>query len=224
MQSQTAQASLLSFVAAFVDCCGFVGLYGLFTSHVTGNFVMIGAEALQHNSEFVSKLLALPVFVLAIVATAKVVWALERAGVEPLAWLLRAQAALVVAAFAAASLLPPATGADSATTIVAGMLLVAAMGLQNALMRLELAALPATTVMTITVTQAVIDALAMRASPGDAQARARFRRAWPNIASFTAGAACGAAGYAWIGLGALLLPAVLCVVLSEWLARRPPRA
>jgi uncharacterized membrane protein YoaK (UPF0700 family) len=183
---------------------------------------MIGAEALHHNRELVSKVLALPVFVLAIVATAKLVWALKRASVEPLAWLLRAQAALLVAAFAAASLLPPPSGPDSATTIVAGMLLVAAMGLQNALMRLELAALPATTVMTITVTQTVIDAVAVLSSPGDPQARARFRRSWPNIASFTVGAACGAAGYGWIGFGSLLLPAALCLVLSKPLAMRPP--
>src|SRR5258708_4799448 len=38
---------LLSFIAAFVDTWGFIGLFGLFSAHVTGNFVLIGA-ALVH--------------------------------------------------------------------------------------------------------------------------------------------------------------------------------
>jgi len=47
--------------------------------------------------------------------------------------LLRAQAALLAAALAAATLLQAPESPGSATTIIAGMLAVAAMGLQNAL-------------------------------------------------------------------------------------------
>jgi uncharacterized membrane protein YoaK (UPF0700 family) len=169
------EASLLSFVAAFVDSCGFVGLFGLFTSHVTGNFVMIGAEVIQHHGELVSKILAMPVFVLAVVATAKAVPMLRRKGHEPLAWLLRFQAILLALSSASATFLPAPSGPDSATTMIAGMLAVAAMGLQNALMRLELTTLPATTVMTVTVTQTAIDALALWSGSADDQRKTRER-------------------------------------------------
>jgi uncharacterized membrane protein YoaK (UPF0700 family) len=35
---------LLSFTAGFVDTASFLGLEGLFTAHVTGNFVTLGAR------------------------------------------------------------------------------------------------------------------------------------------------------------------------------------
>jgi uncharacterized membrane protein YoaK (UPF0700 family) len=219
-RAETLDAALLSFVAAFVDSCGFVGLFGLFTSHVTGNFVMIGAEAVQRHGELVSKILALPVFVVAVVATARAAARLRRSRRDPVAWLLRVEASLLVLAFAGAAFMPPPSGPDSLTTILVGMLAVAAMGLQNAMMRLELAALPATTVMTVTVTQAIIDAATLlahdrRDAADSNEARRRFRRLWPTIAAFTAGAACGAGGYAWLGFWCLLLPAALCLKLAE---------
>lgn len=58
---------LLSFVAGFVDTVGFVALFGLFTVHVTGNFVLIGAAAAESgHASVLGKLLALPVFVLTV--------------------------------------------------------------------------------------------------------------------------------------------------------------
>jgi Protein of unknown function (DUF1275) len=56
-------AALLSFNGGFVDTAGFLGLQGLFTAHVTGNFVTLAAALVLGTHGVVVKLLALPEFV-----------------------------------------------------------------------------------------------------------------------------------------------------------------
>src|SRR3954463_14363229 len=53
---------LLSLTAGYVDTAGFLALQGLFTAHVTGNFVTFGASLVLGASGAVAKLLALPIF------------------------------------------------------------------------------------------------------------------------------------------------------------------
>src|SRR6201985_3255486 len=60
---------LLSLTAGYVDTAGFLALQGLFTAHVTGNFVTIGAALVFGTSGIVAKLLALPVFCIVIIVT-----------------------------------------------------------------------------------------------------------------------------------------------------------
>jgi len=59
---------LLSLNAEFVDTAGFLALQGLFTAHVTGNFVTLGASLVLGTSGAVAKLLALPVFCVVVMA------------------------------------------------------------------------------------------------------------------------------------------------------------
>jgi len=54
--------TLLSFNGGYVDSIGYLSLQGLFTAHVTGNFVTIGAALVFGTSGVVAKLLALPMF------------------------------------------------------------------------------------------------------------------------------------------------------------------
>src|SRR5258707_9472810 len=61
--------TVLSFNAGYVDTAGSLALQGLFTAHVTGNFVTIGAALVFGTSGVVAKLLALPVFCIVIIAT-----------------------------------------------------------------------------------------------------------------------------------------------------------
>jgi len=58
---------MLSVTAGYVDTAGYVALQGLFTAHVTGNFVTLGASLVSGSSGALAKLLALPTFCLVIV-------------------------------------------------------------------------------------------------------------------------------------------------------------
>ena len=42
LQNETARGAALGYLAGYVDTLGFIALFGLFTAHVTGNFVLIG--------------------------------------------------------------------------------------------------------------------------------------------------------------------------------------
>jgi uncharacterized membrane protein YoaK (UPF0700 family) len=55
--------ALLSLNGGFVDTIGFLGLQGLFTAHVTGNFVTLAAALVYGTHGVIAKLMALPEFV-----------------------------------------------------------------------------------------------------------------------------------------------------------------
>ena len=202
-------STLLALSAAYVDTCGFIGLFGLFTAHVTGNFVLIGAEVVRHHGDILTKLLALPVFLASVVATAQAEVVLARRGARAGAWLLGTEALLIAVAAAMFHLLGAAGAPDDRPVVVMGFLLIAAMGVQNALMRTSLAGPVQTTVMTGNVTQIAIDLLALATHRADAATQARVTRSWPAIAGFALGSAFGAVGYAWLDFDCLWLAAAL---------------
>ncbi|MBW8843949.1 MAG: DUF1275 domain-containing protein [Burkholderiales bacterium] len=218
------RAALLALAAAYVDTCGFIGLFGLFTAHVTGNFVLIGAELVSHHDQILTKLLALPVFVVSVLLTAQAEFTLQRRGKPATVLLLLVEALLIAAAAIAARSLPAPGQADDRVTMVLGFTLIAAMGVQNALMRTSLAGPVQTTVMTGNVTQTAIDLLALATGRADAPTRTRIYNAWPAILAFAAGSALGAAGYAWLGFDSLWLAVVLVVAAAQAAFVRPEEA
>ena len=205
----------LAFVAGFVDAAAFVALAGLFTAHVTGNFVLIGAELVSTSSGVIAKLVALPAFVLAVAATRLIALALERRGIAPLRPLFGLEAGLLAAFGAAGLALAPFASPDGAPAVLVGMLGVSAMGVQNAIGRLALGHLAATTVMTVNVTQTVLDATdLLRGAAADAATRQRLRRMLPAVVAFAAGALAGAFGVAAWSFWCLAIPVLALTALT----------
>jgi uncharacterized membrane protein YoaK (UPF0700 family) len=212
LRGPAAVAALLSFNGGFVDTAGFLGLAGLFTAHVTGNFVTLGAALVMGTHGIIGKVLALPVFVVTI-ALARLAGSALRARQKPaLRTLLGAEVGLLFAFFALAVTFGPFPDADSATALLTGFAGIAAMALQNALQRVHLAALPPTTLMTGSTTQATIDAvdLLTGSDPDKATAiRTRFGALSLSILYFAAGCAASAALFWWIGFWGLAVAVIV---------------
>ena len=182
------------FFAGVVDVVGFVSLFGMFTSHFTGNFVVIGKEIVDHSLCLIAELIALPVFVVVVAATRLVALRYERNDRSPLRALLLIQTALLAACMLMGVAASPVTNAAATSAILASQLGIAAMAVQNAYGRLVFHAHAPTTVMTTNTTQAAIDFVDMyRGVPGlSEQARDRFERTAPIILAFVAGVVAGA--------------------------------
>ncbi|WP_109479751.1 YoaK family protein [Paraburkholderia sp. C35] len=208
----------LATIAGYVDTLGFVALFGLFTAHVTGNFILIGSGLAGAGNGLLIKWLAFPAFVAGIVIARVLDNRLLSLGHGVRASSLYALQAVLLAGFMVAGVLAaPVTDSDAPMTIVCGLLGAAAMGVQNAHGRLTARSVVANTVMTGNVTQAVIDVFDLLFSREDAKARhaarTRLVRTLPPVAGFAIGAGAGAAGFLYASFWALLLPlAALCVL------------
>src|SRR5205085_2143378 len=94
---------VLSANAGYVDTAGFLALNGLFTSHVTGNFVTLGSSLVLGTSGALAKVLALPVFCLTVFLLRLLGQRHKGAGHSALRALLTLQFTLLVAGAAHAT-------------------------------------------------------------------------------------------------------------------------
>jgi uncharacterized membrane protein YoaK (UPF0700 family) len=203
--------TILGFNGGYVDTVGFLSLQGLFTAHVTGNFVTIGAALVFGTSGVVAKLLALPVFCAVIIATRLVSFNLP-ARRPTLETMLTVKLLLLLVAAVLAIAIGPFANGNGAAAIIVGMTLVSAMAIQNAVHRIHLAADPPTTLMTGTTTQIMIDiADLIRGVPEVARdaLKSRLRRMCVAVSTFAAGAAAGAFLFHAIGTWCFALPPVV---------------
>jgi len=211
------QGSSLGFLAGYVDTFGFIALFGLFTAHVTGNFVLIAVSlADPGQTPSLLKLLAFPAFILG-VATARVLVAgCERRGLAAVKPAYLLQLALLLGFMACGMLAEPVGGSVGALALTAGLLGAAAMGAHSAASKLLLTHLAPTSMMTGNVTQLVIDTVDRLRGAADAATRARCAKFFWPVLAFALG--CGTAAFAYVAVGfvALAVPvAILCLHL--WL-------
>lgn len=212
---------LMSLNGGFVDTAGFLALHGLFTAHVTGNFVTIGAAFVHGSSGALTKLLALPVFCAVVVLARWLSYGLPGLGLPVLRTMLVLKTALLLVGGVLAIRFGPFPDGDSAMAMLAGLVLVSAMAIQNAVHRIHFGSAPPTTLMTGTTTQVMIDLadLLRGGKPPEeaAAAQARMRRMAAAVAWFAAGCAAAALIFMRWNVWCFAVPPVLaaCSVLLQ---------
>lgn len=210
---------LMGFNGGFVDTAGFLALHGLFTAHVTGNFVTLGAALVLGTSGTVAKLLALPVFCIVIVLTRMISFSLPPIGLPILRTMLAVKLLLLILAAFLAIHYGPFPEGDTLPAIVTGMVLVSAMAIQNAAQRIHMGSTPPTTIMTGTTTQIMIDigdVLHTRrvVSPeARAAVRERLKKMSTAVLVFALGCAAGALLYSQLHTWCFAIPPLLAAPL-----------
>jgi uncharacterized membrane protein YoaK (UPF0700 family) len=149
---------LLSFVAGYVDACTFLAIFGLFVAQVTGSFVIAGTEPITHAPGFFLKALAIPVFMVAAVATTILVSVARTMRQSAWPWVLGLEGVLLIALLWIGLTNGPLGDPEQPAALMAGFCGLVAMGVQSASVRLLAHGAPSTNVMTTNTTQLAIDA------------------------------------------------------------------
>jgi uncharacterized membrane protein YoaK (UPF0700 family) len=209
-QFQLLQGSSLGFLAGYVDTLGFVALFGLFTAHVTGNFVLIAAAlAAPAQTPSLLKLLAFPAFILGVAAARLLVAGCERRGAPAMRPVYLLQLVLLAGFMVCGMLAEPVGPSAGPLAMAAGLLGAAAMGAHSAASKLLLANLAPTSMMTGNVTQLVIDSVDRLRGVADAAARARCAKFFWPVLAFALGCAAAAFTYRAFGFVALAVPVAI---------------
>jgi len=217
------QGIALGFLAGYVDTLGFLALFGLFTAHVTGNFILIGASLADPSREGVLlKLLAFPAFIAGVALARVLVVVVEKRGAAALRPALLLQLVLLLGFMGFGLAATPMGQEAGVLGTVAGLLGAAGMGAHSATSRLLLGHLAPTSMMTGNVTQIVIDLVDAARGADDPGLKARCGKfIWPLLA-FALGCVAAAFAFHRFGFAALLVP--LLILVGLLLAEAPAPA
>ena len=206
-------STLLSVIAGMVDVIGFLSL-GIFTAHVTGNIVVIGALIVRHNRVNPAQILAVPVFILAVAATWLIARASGKRGTGLIRLLLLIQFLLITCLLIFSVITKPSADPHGVMATIAAMIAVTAMGSQFALLRLTLPVAPSTAVMTGNLTNAVLAIVdsSSRTRPLMESDSRRLTGALHLLIGFFVGCVLATAALIYVGDWAWSLPAALAAV------------
>ena len=202
--------SVLGLTAGAVDVISFLGLGGLFAAHVTAPSprIWLTVALRRWRTSCVSRCSCQALGLTRLLA------GLEALGLATLRTLLALQALLLAGAFVLGVSAGAPFDPTAARAVTVGILAVAAMAVQNALVQISLTGGPSTAVMTTNITRFTMDlcvVLLRRCSSAVVSARRRVWRAGPVIAGFVVGCGLGAAYEAAYGLWSLVLSAGFAV-------------
>jgi len=205
--------TLLSVIAGMVDLIGLLSL-GIFTAHVTGNIVVIGALIVRHNRVNPAQILAIPVFMLAVALTWLIAKASGRCSTGLRRPLLLTQFLLITGVLIFSAITKPSANPHGLVATIAAMIAVSAMGCQFALLRLTVPVAPSTAVMTGNLTNAVLGLvdLSSRTQPLTQIDSSRIKGTLHLLVGFFVGCVAAAAAVTYLGDWALSLPAALAAV------------
>jgi uncharacterized membrane protein YoaK (UPF0700 family) len=206
---------VLAMTAGSVDVISFLGLGGLFNAHITGNLVILAARIIADNRAPIAVVLSVPVFLLVLGLARLLVRRLSSIGIASLGPMLFVEC-LLLAGFLGVCI-PDSRFVDpnAAIAVLAGMLGVSAMAVQNVLVAVSLNGAPSTSAMTTNLTRFMIDfvdTLVLRTPNEVSEARRRADQTWPTIVGFVIGCGVGAAGEAAFALRSLAIPLGLALV------------
>jgi uncharacterized membrane protein YoaK (UPF0700 family) len=205
--------TLLSVIAGMVDLIGFLGL-GIFTAHVTGNIVVVGALIVRDNRVNPAQILAIPVFILAVAVTWLIAKASGRRGTGLMRLLLLIQFLLITCLLIFSIITKPSADPHSLMATIAAMIAVTAMGCQVALLRLTMPVAPSTAVMTGNLTNAVLGLVdsSSRTPPLMESDSRRLAGALHLLVGFFVGCVLATPALMYLGDWAWSLPAALAAV------------
>jgi uncharacterized membrane protein YoaK (UPF0700 family) len=213
-------AIVLGLLAGYIDTSAFVALFGLFTAHVTGNFVLIGSELARpsHAGVLMLKFLAIPAFASGVVVARLMDVRCARLGHNPARPLLGMQLALLTLFMVVGVMAAPVSNPEAPLVLVSGMLGAAAMGVQNAAGKLQFGRIAPTTVMTGNVTELLIDMTDLASGRATPAVKARFVKFFWPVLAFALGCIAGGATYVTVGFWCLLpaLALLAWLVLLDW--------
>ncbi|KOS08219.1 hypothetical protein AM493_05605 [Flavobacterium akiainvivens] len=205
---------VLAIVAGYADTVTFVAAHNIFSAHVTGNFIVFAYQIVTGASiDAWIKLITFPVFIAAVMCGG---WLSKKTGQSNL--LLIEAVLLTIAGVVAFAL--HLQNQDSLVMYIIVLIIVFAMGLQNAFGKVYAKATHGpTTMMTGNVTQASLDLRAVLVGDNKAEAASSLKRQSVTILGFLAG--CFAGGFLGREFGlAAVLAAGVCMIVCYALSKK----